>query len=80
MKRGLISAVAALSLLSGSAAMAASSGASALSLSGARAGASMGDEANALEGAGWIGIAVFAAIVAAVFIVAEEDDNFPSSP
>lgn len=73
--KGVMGAVAALSLLSGSAAAAATTGAQALSLNGSiRAGApTSGDESKLGGSSVLIGIAIFAAIVAIIYVVADDD-------
>jgi uncharacterized protein YdbL (DUF1318 family) len=74
-KRGLVAAVAAASLVSAPAL--AQSSASKLSVAQARAGASV--EGEKLAGGALIGVLVFAAAVAIIYFVAEENDESESA-
>jgi len=74
-KRGLMAAVAAASLVSAPAL--AQSSASKLSVAQARAGASV--EGEKLAGGALIGVLVFAAAVAVIYFVAEENDESVSA-
>jgi hypothetical protein len=74
-KRGLMAAVAAASLVSAPAL--AQSSASKLSVAQARAGASV--EGEKLAGGALIGVLVFAAAVAIIYFVAEENDESESA-
>jgi uncharacterized protein YdbL (DUF1318 family) len=74
-KRGLVAAVAAASLVSAPAL--AQSSASKLSVAQARAGASV--EGEKLAGGALIGVLVFAAAVAVIYFVAEENDESESA-
>ena len=74
-KRGLMAAVAAVSLVSAPAL--AQSSASKLSVAQARAGASV--EGEKLAGGALIGVLVFVAAVAVIYFVAEESDESESA-
>lgn len=82
-KRSFVSAVAALSLLSGSAAMAAGSGAASLSVADSVRAAAPMSEANDQfpESTALIGVGIFVVIVALFYVLAEnEADGRSESP